>query len=145
MEFTVNGVKYSLDVVPGAKLVDVLREQLGLTRVKVGCGDRQCGACTELVDDRPVRACMFPARRVEGGDMRSAFSYGVQAAQVAVGVRNGRVQVLRIVAARADARAGNRASLSCRVGDCHLGWAWVDKSWSQSLSSRTRVSGGVAC
>ena len=51
---------------PGTRLIDVLREQLGLTGTKEGCGRGECGACTVLVDGRPVLSCIQLAVRVTG-------------------------------------------------------------------------------
>ena len=48
------------------KLLWVLRTDLGLTGVKYGCGKALCGACTVLVDNKPVRSCVYPAHRVDG-------------------------------------------------------------------------------
>ena len=62
----VNGVEHELEIAPQAKLADVLRHDLGLTGVKIGCGDGQCGTCVVLLDGRPVRACIYPARRAVG-------------------------------------------------------------------------------
>ena len=62
----VNGVEYDLDVAPDAKLANVLRCDLGLTGTKIGCGDGQCGTCVVLLDGRPVRSCVYPARRAAG-------------------------------------------------------------------------------
>ncbi|MGD9315510.1 MAG: 2Fe-2S iron-sulfur cluster-binding protein, partial [Anaerolineae bacterium] len=79
MKFTVNGIEYDLQVGPDTKLADVLRNDpsgkefsgrgLGLTGTKIGCSDGQCGSCVVLVDGRAVRACIFPARRVEGKEV----------------------------------------------------------------------------
>jgi len=66
MKLTINGTEYDLEVAPDAKLADVLRRSLGLTGTKIGCGDGQCGACVVLLDGRPVRSCIFPARRAAG-------------------------------------------------------------------------------
>ena len=51
---------------PGARLIDVLREHAGLTGTKEGCGRGECGACTVLVDGRPVLSCIVLAARVSG-------------------------------------------------------------------------------
>ncbi|MCK5621206.1 MAG: 2Fe-2S iron-sulfur cluster binding domain-containing protein, partial [Alphaproteobacteria bacterium] len=64
--FTVNGRDASVEADPMARLSDVLRLQLGLTGVKVGCEAGDCGACTVLIDDEQVCACMVPAAQVEG-------------------------------------------------------------------------------
>jgi xanthine dehydrogenase molybdenum-binding subunit len=66
INLTINGTPYALDVDPDTKLSDLLRTHLGLTGTKVGCGEGGCGTCTVLLDGRPVRACVTPARRAEG-------------------------------------------------------------------------------
>src|SRR5690606_32272282 len=55
--FTVNGQSQTVHTDPGRPLLDVLREHLGLTGAKFGCGERQCGACTVLVNGRPAFSC----------------------------------------------------------------------------------------
>src|SRR5690348_13442065 len=54
----VNGVSHTVDTAPARTLLDVLREDLGLTGCKIGCGEGTCGACTVLVDRQPTRACV---------------------------------------------------------------------------------------
>ena len=63
---TVNGTAHSLDVEPEMPLLWALREQLGLTGTKFGCGIAACGACTVHLDGRAVRSCVLPASAVEG-------------------------------------------------------------------------------
>ena len=70
MKFLVNGQEYKLDVDPETRMVDVLRRHLGLTGTKVGCGDGQCGACTILVERRPVARLRLP--RPAGGRQRDS-------------------------------------------------------------------------
>ena len=55
--FIVNGKAYDIDVDPATPLLWVLREQIGLTGTKYGCGIAQCGACTVHVDGMAVRSC----------------------------------------------------------------------------------------
>lgn len=55
--FTVNGQRHSLTTDPNRPLLDILREDLGLMGCKYGCGERQCGACTVLVNGRPAFSC----------------------------------------------------------------------------------------
>ena len=63
---TVNGKSYDLDVDPNTPLLWVLREQVGLTGTKYGCGIAQCGACTVHVDGDAVRSCSLPVSEAEG-------------------------------------------------------------------------------
>ena len=62
----VNGKKYDFDVGPDTPLLWVLRETLGLTGTKFGCGIAQCGACTVHVEDEPIRSCITPVSSVDG-------------------------------------------------------------------------------
>lgn len=69
MEFIVNGKKYNLDVCPTMRLIDVLREQLGLTGTKEGCGEGECGACTVIMDGQAVNSCLVPAAKITGREI----------------------------------------------------------------------------
>jgi len=62
----VNGVAHDLDVEPDAPLLWVIRDELGLTGTKFGCGIAACGACTVMVDGEPLRSCSAPVSTVEG-------------------------------------------------------------------------------
>jgi len=68
MAFTliVNGIQYSADVEPETPLLWVLRDSIGLTGTKYGCGIGQCGACTVLIDGMAVRTCSLPVSRAVG-------------------------------------------------------------------------------
>jgi aerobic carbon-monoxide dehydrogenase small subunit len=66
---TVNGTTYSRTVEPRDLLVYFLREDLGLTGTHVGCDTSQCGACTILIDDRPVKACTMFAVQADGRNL----------------------------------------------------------------------------
>ena len=66
--FLVNGVERNLIVEGEASLADVLREQLGLTGTKVGCGTGQCGACNVILNGELVRSCVFKMKRLKDGD-----------------------------------------------------------------------------
>jgi isoquinoline 1-oxidoreductase alpha subunit len=63
----VNGEKKTVDVEPDTPLLWVLRDALGLTGTKYGCGKALCGACTVHVDDNAVRSCVTPVSAVGGG------------------------------------------------------------------------------
>lgn len=62
---TVNGSKRSVTTDPQRSLLDVLREDLGLTGTKYCCGEGQCGACTVLMDGEPIPSCITPATLVD--------------------------------------------------------------------------------
>ena len=63
---TVNGEVHALDVEPGTPLLWVLRDTLGLTGTKFGCGIAACGACTVLLNGSPTRSCTLPVSAAEG-------------------------------------------------------------------------------
>jgi len=66
VQITVNGNLVELDVEPEMPLLWVLRDEIGVTGTKYGCGVAYCGACTVLVDDKPVRSCVTPVASVVG-------------------------------------------------------------------------------
>ncbi len=65
----VNGMERTLEVEPRATLLDAVREQLGLTAAKLGCDIQVCGACTLLVDGKPISACSFLAVDADGREI----------------------------------------------------------------------------
>src|SRR3954466_12799628 len=67
----VNGEETTLDVEPRTLLVHALRDELGLTGTKIGCDTSQCGACTVLVDGRPLKSCTLLAAQVDGSSVTS--------------------------------------------------------------------------
>jgi aerobic-type carbon monoxide dehydrogenase small subunit (CoxS/CutS family) len=66
LDFTVNGKRWRVRVPPMKRLLDVLREDCGLTGTKEGCGEGECGACTVLMDGVPVNSCLVPAVQAVG-------------------------------------------------------------------------------
>ena len=60
MEIEVNGKRYAVSYPPDTPLLYVLRDELGLTGTKYGCGEGQCGACTVLIGGAPRRSCQIP-------------------------------------------------------------------------------------
>lgn len=89
VKFTLNGRSVSLDVDPETPLLWAVRDEVGLTGSKFGCGAAQCGACTMHVDGQPVRACSTPLSAVEGQKvttiegLQGKVAAAVQAAWVA--------------------------------------------------------------
>ncbi|MDQ2667785.1 MAG: (2Fe-2S)-binding protein [Gemmatimonadota bacterium] len=65
MRFTLNGAPADVDAFPGKRLLDVLREECGLTGTKEGCGEGECGACTVLMDGELVVSCLVPFAQAE--------------------------------------------------------------------------------
>jgi len=63
-QFVLNGKRTRLDAHPMKRLLDVLREDCGLTGTKEGCGEGECGACTVLIDGEPVNSCLVPLAQV---------------------------------------------------------------------------------
>jgi carbon-monoxide dehydrogenase small subunit len=69
VNLTLNGELREISVNPATRLIDVLREEFGLTGTKEGCGEGECGACTVLVDGEPVCSCIMPAAQVAGAEV----------------------------------------------------------------------------
>jgi len=61
LSLTVNGTRHEIDVSPELRLIDLLREDLGLSGTKEGCGEGECGSCTVLLDGRAVCSCLILA------------------------------------------------------------------------------------
>ena len=73
---TVNGEDHMLVVEPNELLINVLRNELGLTGSKYGCGTGQCGACTVLIDGQPVLSCITLAVAVDGKEITTIEGIG---------------------------------------------------------------------
>lgn len=69
MKLRVNGQDHMLDVDPEMPILWALRDVVGLTGTKYGCGQALCGACTVHLDGQPVRSCVTPVRRAEGKEI----------------------------------------------------------------------------
>ena len=66
VRLTINGRTHNVDVDPNTPLLWVIREQVGLTGTKYGCGIAQCGSCTVHIDGQAVRSCVMPASAAAG-------------------------------------------------------------------------------
>ncbi|UHD44093.1 (2Fe-2S)-binding protein [Aureimonas altamirensis] len=69
MELRINGTAHQVDVEPDTPLLWVIREELGMTGTKYGCGLAQCGACTVLIDGQATRSCVTPVETVAGAEI----------------------------------------------------------------------------
>lgn len=78
---TVNGQKRVVAVDEDVPLLWVLRDELGLTGTKYGCGIAQCGACTVYVDGSPVRSCVIPAAAIDGKEVTTIEGLSGRAAE----------------------------------------------------------------
>src|SRR5687768_6788513 len=76
MRFLLNGHEADIDAPPMKRLLDVLREECGLTGTKEGCGEGECGACTVLVEGEPVCSCLVPVAQVEGAAITTIEGIG---------------------------------------------------------------------
>lgn len=89
IDLIVNGSQARVRVGPCTTLLEVLREQLGLTGAKLGCGTGQCGACTVQLDGRPAAACLQWAALVDGSEVSTVeglpTDHGLPAALAAHG------------------------------------------------------------
>jgi aerobic carbon-monoxide dehydrogenase small subunit len=69
ISFTVNGILKEGDVEPNLTLLNFLREELGLTGAKEGCGNGECGACVVMLNDKPVNSCLVLAVEANGSEI----------------------------------------------------------------------------
>jgi aerobic carbon-monoxide dehydrogenase small subunit len=94
----VNGERHTLFVWPMARLLDVIREDLGLTGTKEGCGEGECGACSILLNGQLTNSCLVPALQADGAD----------------------ITTIEGIAARAEFDSLRRAFLECGAAQCGI-------------------------
>jgi carbon-monoxide dehydrogenase small subunit len=90
IELVVNGDPLVLRIDAAERLLDVLRQRLGLTGTKEGCGEGECGACTVLLDGLPVDSCLVPAWQARGSRVETIES--VAAERLGALLRSGATQ-----------------------------------------------------
>lgn len=78
IEFTVNGIPRAIEAAPLRRLLDILRDDLGLTGTKEGCGEGECGACAVLIDGELANACLIPAVQLPGRSILTIEGLGRQ-------------------------------------------------------------------
>ena len=76
IKLRINDADVSVDAHPMKRLLDVLREDCGLTGTKEGCGEGECGACTVFVDGVPVVSCLVPVAQMEGAHIQTIEALG---------------------------------------------------------------------
>jgi aerobic-type carbon monoxide dehydrogenase small subunit (CoxS/CutS family) len=76
VKFTLNGKSRNVAAPPMKRLLDVLRQECGLTGTKEGCGEGECGACTVLIDGQPVNSCLVPFAQVQGAAVTTIEGLG---------------------------------------------------------------------
>lgn len=76
IHLNVNGQDYDVDAAPGERLLDTLRERLHITSVKRGCENGDCGACTVLLDGRPIASCIFLTVKARNHRVQTIEAFG---------------------------------------------------------------------
>ncbi|MEG2118851.1 MAG: 2Fe-2S iron-sulfur cluster-binding protein, partial [Pseudoflavonifractor sp.] len=69
ISFNLNGDDITVETAPNKRLLDLLREDLGMLSVKEGCGEGECGACTVIYNGEAVTSCLMLAGQVDGGSV----------------------------------------------------------------------------
>jgi len=77
VKLVVNGIERTVDALPLKRLLDVLREDLGLTGTKEGCGEGECGACSVLIDGELADSCLVAACQIEGSEVLTVEGLGM--------------------------------------------------------------------
>jgi aerobic-type carbon monoxide dehydrogenase small subunit (CoxS/CutS family) len=129
--FTVNREPRLFAGAPFRRLIDVLREDFGLTGTKEGCGEGECGACTVLVDGAAVNSCLIPVCQVEGQSIRTVESLG-------------RPESLNPLQ-QAFLDCGGAQCGICTPGMLMTATAWIDQGGSDDPDAIRRVLAGNLC
>jgi carbon-monoxide dehydrogenase small subunit len=131
MEITVNRKRQQIAGPPFRRLIDVLREDLGLTGTKEGCGEGECGACTVLIDGQAVNSCLIPVCQVAGRSIRTVESLGRPAA----------LNPLQ----QAFLDSGGAQCGICTPGMLMTATAWIEQGGSDDPDAIRRVLAGNLC
>jgi carbon-monoxide dehydrogenase small subunit len=131
IEFVVNDKPQRFEGAPFRRLIDVLREDLGLTGTKEGCGEGECGACTVLIDGVAVNSCLIPVCQVEGHAIRTVESLGQPTA----------LNPLQ----QAFLESGGAQCGICTPGMLMTATAWIEQGGSDKPDAIRRVLAGNLC
>jgi aerobic carbon-monoxide dehydrogenase small subunit len=131
IEVVVNRKRRSFTGPPFRRLIDVLREDFGLTGTKEGCGEGECGACTVLVDGVAVNSCLVPICQVEGQSIRTVESLG----------RPDALNELQM----AFLQSGGAQCGICTPGMLMTATAWIAQGGSDDADAIRQVLAGNLC
>jgi carbon-monoxide dehydrogenase small subunit len=131
LTLTVNGRSLQFRGRPFTRLIDVLRENLGLTGTKEGCGEGECGACTVLLDGQPVNSCLVPVCQAAGRRVETVESLGTP----------DRLNVLQ----QAFLAEGGAQCGICTPGMLMTAWAWVRSGGSDDENAIRNLLAGNLC
>jgi carbon-monoxide dehydrogenase small subunit len=131
IELVVNRKRRTFTGPPFRRLIDVLREDFGLTGTKEGCGEGECGACTVLVDGEPVNSCLIPVCQVEGQSIRTVESLG-------------QPDALNTLQQRFLDGGGAQCGI-CTPGMLMTATAWIEHGGSADAGEIRRVLAGNLC
>lgn len=127
----VNGKPRAYRGNPFKRLIDVLREDFDLTGTKEGCGEGECGACTVLVDGKPVVSCLIPVCQMSEHRIETVESLGTP-------------QSLNVLQAAFLVEGGAQCGI-CTPGFLMTAWAYVREGGSDDPASIRRVLAGNLC
>ncbi|HXU34574.1 MAG TPA: (2Fe-2S)-binding protein [Thermoanaerobaculia bacterium] len=132
--FAVNGREVNVEGRPMDRLLDVLREPLGLTGTKEGCGEGECGACTVLLDGVPVLSCLVPLAQCAGRKVETVES-------IVAENTDGKARELldRLVA------AGGVQCGACTPGILVSAWALLEENPNPSRDEVKKALAGNLC
>jgi carbon-monoxide dehydrogenase small subunit len=127
----VNGKARRYEGPPFARLIDVLREDWGLTGTKEGCGEGECGACTVLLDGQPVNSCLIPICHAAGKRVETVESLGTP-------------QSLNPLQEAFLTEGGAQCGI-CTPGMLMTAWAYVRRGGSDAPGAIRRELAGNLC
>ncbi len=131
LRLKVNGKGRSFEGPVFTRLLDVLREDFGLTGTKEGCGEGECGACTVLLDGRPVNSCLVPVCQAAGHRVETVESLGTP-------------ERLNVLQEAFLAEGGAQCGI-CTPGMLMTAWSWVRGGGSDEPEAIRSVLAGNLC